>query len=161
MRYRLPHHAPKQASKREQRIRHAFNAGLVPDAKDIAPRALRGPQPEGETNKAIAKWAALHPELLLGRNKRRLATPPGMKAPIMLGWLIDGSADWIGYRSVLITPAMVGRRIAQFVAIEAKRPDGTGVVSDEQERFLNALKDAGGVAIVACSAEDCEGGYGR
>lgn len=115
----------------------------------------RGRQKEGLTNDAIAEWAALKPGLLLGRNKRRLATPPGMHAPIMLGWLIDHSADWVGYRSVLVTPDLVGKRIAQFVAIEAKRPVG-GVVSDGQEKFLNAVIDAGGIAGVARNAEEAE-----
>src|SRR5690348_16678304 len=94
-----------------------------------------GPQPEGETNKAIAAWRNLKPNLLLERNKRRLATPVGSNTPIMLGWGEDGSPDWCGYLSVTITPAMLHKRIAVFVGIEAKRPDGTGRVSKEQERF--------------------------
>ncbi len=43
--------------------------------------------------------------------------------------------------------------------IEAKSADG--VVSDDQEKFLNALKDAGGVAGVAHSFEEAEEIYGR
>lgn len=121
----------------------------------ITQRKPRGRQKEGLTNDAIAEWLKLRPELVMGRNKRRLATPPGMSKPIMLGWLVDGSSDWIGYRTVIITPGMVGQRIAQFVAIEAKRADG-GVVSREQEGFLNALKDAGGCCGVAHDAEEAE-----
>ncbi len=152
MRYRYK--APPRVTRKQVRVHTAFLAGEQPDAADLVTRKT-GPQKEGLTNDAIAEWAALHPELLLGRNKRRLATPVGYHKPIMLGWLIDGSADWIGYRSFVITAGMVGRRIAQFVAIEAKRADG-GVVSEEQEAFLNGVKDAGGVAGVARSAEDAE-----
>lgn len=116
----------------------------------------RGRQQEGLTNDAIAEWRHLHPDLVLERNKRRLAAPVGSQVPIMLGWGQDGASDWVGYRSLTITPAMVGKRIAQFVAIEAKRATG-GVVSPAQETFLNAVKDAGGVAGVARNAEDAEG----
>lgn len=141
---------PTRPSQRAIRNAMAFASG----GTQMEQTVKRGPQEEGLTNKAIAKWAPLHPELVLGRNKRRLAAPPGMSAPIMLGWLIDGSADWIGYRSVVITPGMVGMHIAQFVAIEAK--SANGVLNGEQERFLNALKDAGGVAGIARNAEDAE-----
>ncbi len=154
MRSRYPYRPTIKRNPAQRDVRNAleFMAGGVV----MEQGTRRGPQAETLTNKAIAQWLKLHPELLLGRNKRRLATPPGMKAPIMLGWLIDGSADWIGYRTVVITPEMVGRRVAQFVAIEAKRPDGLGVVSKDQERFLNDASDAGAAAGVACSAEDCE-----
>lgn len=141
---------PTRPSMRNVRNAMAFMGGAT--TMEVA--KPRGPQQEGLTNKAIAQWAPLHPELVLGRNKRRLATPPGMNAPIMLGLLIDGSADWIGYRSVLITPGMIGQRIAQFVAIEAKSADG--VLSKDQEAFLNALKDAGGCGGVARNADDAE-----
>jgi hypothetical protein len=130
-------------------------AGEAPDEADLRPIKRTGPQAETLTNKAIAQWMKLHPELLLGRNKRRLATPVGYHSPILLGWLVDGSADWIGYQTVVITPEMVGRRVARFVAIEAKRPVG-GVVSHDQEVFLNAVSDAGGAAGVARNADDCE-----
>jgi hypothetical protein len=125
-----------------------------------APTRKSGPQPEGDTNKAIAKWRALKPGLVLERNKRRLATPVGYHQPIMLGWDLPGSADWIGYRSLTITADMVGKKLAQFVAIEAKRPTG-GVVSADQKTFLQAVIDAGGCAGVARNAEDAEEIYGR
>ena len=142
---------PKRPSQLAVRNARAFYAGETVMEQSVK----RGRQKEGLTNDAIAQWLKLHPELVLGRNKRRLATPPGMKAPIMLGWLVDGSSDWIGYRTVIITPSMVGKRIAQFVAIEAKRADG-GVVHPQQEQFLNALKDAGGCCGVAHDAEQAE-----
>lgn len=142
---------PKRPTQRDVDNALTFMAGGTQMRQSVK----RGPQPEGKTNEAVAEWAALHPELFIGRNKRRLATPPGMKQPIMLGWLIDGSSDWIGWRRVTITPGMVGATIAQFVALESKRADG-GVVSDEQELFLNRLKDDGGVAAVVRSADDAE-----
>jgi hypothetical protein len=142
---------PARPSQLRIRNQLAFAAGETVMEQSVK----RGRQPEGLVNDAIAEWTALHPEMVLGRNKRRLATPPGMRAPIMLGWLVEGSADWIGYRSITITPEMVGKRIALFLAIEAKRPNG-GVLSKEQEQFLNALKDAGGCCGVATCAETAE-----
>jgi hypothetical protein len=155
---------PKRLSQRAVRNHMAGLKALVTgEPPTFEASTPRGPQPEGETNKAIAQWRRLKPGLVLERNKRRLAIPVGGKDPMMLGWDLPGSADWIGYRSVVITPGMVGQRIAQFVAVEAKRPDGPkgrgGVVSDDQEKFLNGVKDAGGVAIVARSAQDAEEGY--
>ena len=65
-----------------------------------------------------------------------------------------GGADWIGYRVVLITPDMVGSRIAQFTAIEAKRP---GETADEyQQRFLDRVKADGGVAGIATSVDEAK-----
>jgi hypothetical protein len=143
----------KRTSQRANRVQTAFYAGVPADAKDLAP-TRRGPQPEGSVNKEIAAWRNTKPGLVLERNKRRLATPVGYHSPIMLGWLVDGSSDWVGYRSVVITPDMVGKKLAQFVAIEAKSKDG--VLKDEQEKFLNALKDAGGCCGVARSFEEAE-----
>jgi hypothetical protein len=145
----------RNPTRRQTRVLSAFYAGELPAADDVKPRVKRGPQAEGGTNKAIAQWTALHPELFIARNKRRLATPVGYHKPIMLGWMVDGSADWIGYRSLTITADMVGTRIAQFVAIEAKRPKG-GVLSEDQKAFIRAVNYAGGVAGVARNAEDAE-----
>lgn len=145
---------------RDSRNLCAFYAGAT--TMEQAPNGgKRGPQPEGKTNKAIAEWKTLKNGLFIARNKRRLATPVGWNTAIMLGWEVDGSADWIGWQRVVVTPEMVGQRVAVFVGIEAKRekePDGTGggVVSKDQERFLNALTDAGGIAGVARNAQDAE-----
>jgi hypothetical protein len=150
---RYPSRPSKRAIRNQLQGLAALHKGITPTF-EAAPTP-RGPQPEGDTNKAIAKWRNLKPGLMIERNKRRLATPVGYDRPIMLGWDCDGSADWIGWQSVVITPAMLGRRIAAFVAIEAKRADG-GTVQPNQESFLNALKDAGGIAGVARNAQDAE-----
>lgn len=64
--------------------------------------------------------------------------------------LCVGSSDIVGWRSVTITPEMVGKRIAQFVAVEAK--SDTGTLTDGQGNFLDAVRDAGGFAVVARDA---------
>jgi hypothetical protein len=71
--------------------------------------------------------------------------------PVSFG-LCKGSADLIGWRTVTITPEMVGQRIAVFTSIEVKTP--TGRVKPEQQQWLDAVQAAGGIAGVARSVED-------
>jgi hypothetical protein len=68
--------------------------------------------------------------------------------------LCKGSSDLIGLRSVVVTPEMVGQRIAQFVALEIKAPQG--VVSPEQQAFLRLVQELGGVASVCRSIEQAQ-----
>ncbi len=68
--------------------------------------------------------------------------------------LCKGSSDLIGLRSVVVTPEMVGERIAQFVALEIKAPQG--VVSPEQQAFLRLVQELGGVASVCRSIEQAQ-----
>jgi hypothetical protein len=66
--------------------------------------------------------------------------------------LCPGSADLIGYRSVTITPDMVGQTLAVFAAVEVKAP--TGRPTPEQNAFLEHVTAAGGLAGIARSVED-------
>ena len=83
--------------------------------------------------------------------------------PISLGFgLINGDpavgvGDLIGWRSVVVTPDMVGCRVAVFASIEAKRPDGKGRVSVDQRRWRDTITAAGGMAGVANSDAEAVG----
>lgn len=66
--------------------------------------------------------------------------------------LCKGSSDLIGWRTVTITPDMVGQHLAQFVAVECKAENGR--LSPEQENFLRVVRDAGGHAVMAKSPSD-------
>jgi hypothetical protein len=66
--------------------------------------------------------------------------------------LARGSADLIGWRTVTITPDMVGQRLAVFTSIEVKTP--TGRVRPEQTAWLGAVQVAGGIAGIARSVPD-------
>lgn len=103
--------------------------------------------------------AVLSMVLRLGRGAVRLfrnqvghyETPEGRH--ITYG-LCTGSSDVIGWRTVTVTPEMVGQRVAVFVAIECKSP--TGKPTKEQLRFIASVQAAGGIAGICRSSEDAE-----
>ena len=66
--------------------------------------------------------------------------------------LARGSADLIGWRTVVVTPEMVGQRIAVFTSLEIKTP--TGRLAPGQRHWLHAVHQAGGIAGVARSVQD-------
>lgn len=72
--------------------------------------------------------------------------------------LVEGGADLIGWRSRVIQPEDVGTRVAVFTALEAKQ--GSGRVTEEQARFLQAVEAAGGIARVVRSVEDAQDALG-
>lgn len=65
--------------------------------------------------------------------------------------LCTGSSDLIGWRTITITPDMVGTTVAQFVAIEVK---DRGKPTPEQEAFIATVQAAGGIAGIARSTDD-------
>lgn len=60
--------------------------------------------------------------------------------------LCEGSSDRIGWRTVRITPEMVGSRIAQFVAAELKTENVR--TTREQINFLTQVNRAGGYGVI-------------
>ena len=69
--------------------------------------------------------------------------------------LAVGSSDLIGWVPVTITEDMLGQELAAFVSVEVKTK--TGRVSTDQQTWLNAVDQAGGVAGVVRSAEEAVG----
>lgn len=66
--------------------------------------------------------------------------------------LCEGSSDLIGWKSTTVTPDMVGRPVAIFVAIEVKA--GKGRATKEQLNFIQRVRDAGGIAGIARTPEE-------
>jgi hypothetical protein len=71
--------------------------------------------------------------------------------PVRYG-LQPGSSDLIGWRTVTVTPEMVGSQVAVFTSIEVKAASGR--LSPEQRQWLDAVQAAGGIGGVARSVAD-------
>jgi hypothetical protein len=91
------------------------------------------------------------PEARIFRNQVGSLPDPRTGRLVTFG-LARGSADLIGWRSITVTPDMVGSRVAIFTSIEVKTP--TGRVRPEQQAWLETVHQAGGVAGVARSIDD-------
>ena len=96
----------------------------------------------------------IHPEARLYRNQVGSLPDPRTGRLVTFG-LARGSADLIGWRTVTITQAMVGTRLAIFTSIEVKTPT-TGRIRPEQQAWLEAVHHAGGIAGIARSVTDAQ-----
>lgn len=65
--------------------------------------------------------------------------------------LATGSSDLIGLMRVTIEPDMIGRRLPVFLAVEVKDKKPT---TPEQQRFIEFIRECGGIAGVARSVDD-------
>jgi hypothetical protein len=63
----------------------------------------------------------------------------------------QGGSDLIGFHTLTITPEMVGKRVAVFLAVECK--SSKGKPTSEQTAFIEYVQSAGGIAGVANSGE--------
>ena len=90
-------------------------------------------------------------DLRLFRNQVGQLPDPRTGRPVQFG-LARGSADLIGWRTITITPDMVGRQLAVFTSIEVKTP--TGRVRPEQHAWLSTVQQSGGIAGIARSVAD-------
>ena len=79
--------------------------------------------------------------------------------PVRFG-LHPGSPDLVGWRTVIVTPDMVGQPIAIFAGVEVKAPGGRHPVTEDQQRFLEAIQRAGGLAGVARTPDDARRALG-
>lgn len=98
-------------------------------------------------NNTGVAWQGRRAIVTLGGEKRSALLDP---RPIKFG-LCVGSSDLIGWQSVTVTPDMVGKKIAVFVALEVK---AGAIVTEGQEKFLQAVRAAGGVGEVVTDTLD-------
>jgi ribosomal protein S19 len=68
--------------------------------------------------------------------------------------LHTGSGDLIGWKTVTITPQMIGRKMAVFVSVETKKTRGEPTI--DQKTWARAVAWGGGIACVADSVEKAE-----
>jgi hypothetical protein len=94
-----------------------------------------------------------HPDTRLFRNQVGSLPDPHTGRLVTFG-LARGSADLIGWRTVTVTPDMVGQQLAVFTSIEIKTP--TGRIAPAQQHWLGAVLGAGGIAGVVRSVADAK-----
>jgi len=94
-----------------------------------------------------------NPEARIFRNQVGSLPDPRTGRLVTFG-LARGSADLIGWRTITVTQAMVGTRVAVFTSIEVKTP--TGRIRPEQQAWLEAVTQAGGIAGIARSVTDAQ-----
>lgn len=76
----------------------------------------------------------------------------GRLRKVRAGLEAPGASDLIGWQTVTITPEMVGKNVALFVAAEVKQPGK--YASAEQKNFIQNVKQAGGIAGIVHSPEE-------
>ena len=107
--------------------------------------------PETDLQQRIRLALGTHPDARLFRNQVGSLPDPRTGRLVTFG-LAKGSADLIGWRTVTVTPEMVGQRIAVFTSIEIKLPNGR--VRPEQHAWQRTVSAAGGIAGIARSVQD-------
>ena len=66
--------------------------------------------------------------------------------------LCVGSSDLIGWKTIEITPDMVGEKVAVFTALETKSKKGKA--QEKQKNFIRAVLESGGLAGIARTVDD-------
>ena len=92
-----------------------------------------------------------HSNLRLFRNETGKLPDPRTGKWVQFG-LAKGSSDLIGFKTVKITPEMIGQDIAQFVSLEIKTERGK--LTDIQHNWLQKVKSSGGIVGVARTVKD-------
>ena len=94
-----------------------------------------------------------------GRAYRGNVTRSGKGVVISPAYMIQyglcvGSSDLIGIQKVKITQDMVGEELGIFCAFEVKTEKGRA--SDEQLRFIEMVKNHGGISCIVRNPEDVD-----
>ena len=108
--------------------------------------------------------------MFLGRNNSGAVDPKRpITAPVRFGWCNDSSKlnavfktpDLIGWTSVMVTPEMVGTKVAVFTGIEVKDPNWSLKLGDKhaqaQGACLAKILDSGGYAAFVTNAKQLAG----
>ena len=90
-------------------------------------------------------------DLRLFRNETGKLPDPRTGRWVQFG-LAKGSSDLIGFKTVKITPEMIGQDIAQFVSLEIKTESGK--LTKMQHNWLQKVKSSGGIVGVARTVKD-------
>ena len=91
------------------------------------------------------------PSLRLFRNQVGQLPDPRTGRCVQFG-LAKGSSDLVGFKTIKITPEMIGQEVAQFVSIEIKTERGK--LTEVQQNWLQKVKSSGGIVGVARTVKD-------
>ena len=91
------------------------------------------------------------PDLRMFRNQ--VGQLPDLRTgrPVQFG-LAKGSSDLIGFKTIEVTPDMIGQKLAVFTSIEVKTAKGK--LTPMQHNWLSCVRKAGGITGVARSVQD-------
>jgi hypothetical protein len=67
--------------------------------------------------------------------------------------LHTGSGDLIGWKTITITPDMVGKQVAVFTSVEVKQGART---TAEQMHWMNSVNNAGGIAGIVKEIQELD-----
>jgi hypothetical protein len=109
---------------------------------------------ETDLQQRIRLALGLLPDLRLWRNNSGKLPDPRTGRWVQFGVASPGGSDLIGYRSVTITPDMVGQKLAVFTAIEIKT--ATGRAAPAQQNFIDHIRQAGGIAAIVRSVAEAQ-----
>ena len=84
------------------------------------------------------------------RNNVGVAMVGSPARPLRFG-LLKGSSDLIGWRQYKIQDDDVGKTVAVFTSVEVKNEKGKAM--KEQKQWLENVEQAGGIAVLARSAD--------
>lgn len=132
---------------------HAPHEYLTPIPAKRGPRQPTGNRLEKHVLDEIREWARYDEHVTLWRNTMGTVELPG-GGMLRYGVGPNGAADFIGYRTMIVTQEMVGQRIAVFCAVEAKGPRGEP--TDDQIKFIDKIRAAGGKAGIAHDAAEAK-----
>ena len=155
-----PSHREKLRAANASNSFYASMAGekLAPElTNDIKPKRAYAKRPETQREAPVLaqviEAARKIPGVHVWRNARGVVDlPSGGKLAFGVG--PNGSADVLGWKRIIITPAMVGREIAVFVSIETK--GGDTATRENQLKWCDLVQNEGGIALFARSAAEAE-----
>jgi hypothetical protein len=150
MRRVIPKRPSQRAVKNTLAMYQAMHDNTAPVIEQTpVKRATPRKQKESAVNDAIIKAARLKGSTLYRNRRGMVRLPLGGMFPYGLG--PNGFPDNVGYTTRVITPDMVGRRVAIFTAIEAKVD---GPADPHQQECIERIRADGGIAGTAHNGEE-------
>lgn len=109
---------------------------------------------ESEVLKKVLLKASKIGARLFRNNRGLFYTMAGNK--VRAGLEAEGASDCIGFIPVVITPEMVGKKVAVFFAVEVKHTQWkkpTTETEEKQAKFIDIISKNGGIAFFCNDAE--------